>query len=150
MNTPLSHILAQKGHAVTSVPPTASVADAVQIMNHFHIGAVVVTNPRKGLLGIFTERDVLNRIVASERDPKTTVVEAVMSTKLVTVTPATTVDEAMQIFMDNRVRHLPVIEAGVLVGLVSIGDINRHLLEEHAEEARQLRGYIQGDMTAPV
>lgn len=150
MNTPLSHILAHKGHAVTSVPPTASVADAVQIMNHFHIGAVVVTNHRKGLLGIFTERDVLNRIVARDLDPKSTVVESVMSTKLVTTTPATTIDEAMQMFMDRRVRHLPVVESGVVVGMVSIGDINRHLLEEHAEEARQLRGYIQGDMTTPV
>ncbi|MFH1499142.1 MAG: CBS domain-containing protein [Verrucomicrobiota bacterium] len=150
MNTPLSHILSQKGHAVTTVPPTATVADAVQIMNHFHIGAVVVANPRKGLLGIFTERDVLNRIVARERDPKGTTVESVMSTRLVTATPETTVDEAMRIFMDHRVRHLPIVESGVVVGLVSIGDINRHQLEEHAEEARQLRGYIHGEVPAPI
>lgn len=150
MNTPLSHILTQKGHAVTSVPPTASVADAVQIMNHFHIGAVVVTDKRRQLLGIFTERDVLNRIVACELDPKTTPVQAVMSTKLVSATPATTVEEAMAMFMDRRVRHLPVVEHDVVVGMISIGDINRRLLEEHTEEARHLRNYIHGDASALI
>ena len=150
MNTPLSHVLAQKGHAVTSVHPANSVTDAVQIMNHFHIGAVVVTDPHKKLLGIFTERDVLNRIVAQGRDPVSTPVHDVMSTKLVTASLATTVEEAMTLFMDRRVRHLPVVENEVVVGIVSIGDINRRLLEKHEHEARHLRDYIHGGVPAPV
>lgn len=146
MNTPLSHILSQKGHAVTSVPPTATVSDAVHLMNHFRIGAVVVTSPQRTLLGIFTERDVLNRVVACDIDPKSVKVRSFMTTELITVTPSTSIEEAMQIFMERRVRHLPVLEQSVVVGMVSIGDINRHLLLEHAEEARHLREYIHGAM----
>lgn len=150
MNTPLSHILAQKGHAVTAVPPSATVAAAVQIMNHLHIGAVVVTGEHHQLLGIFTERDVLNRIVALGRDPKTTPVASVMSTKLVTTSLSTTVDEAMTLFMERRVRHLPVIEKDVVVGMISIGDINRRLLQENADDARHLRNYIHGDTSSAI
>lgn len=150
MNTPLSHILSQKDNTVTSVLPSDSVVDAVKLMNHSRIGAVVVTNANKQLLGIFTERDVLNRVVAQECDPKSTLVQAVMSPEPVTALLATTVDEAMSLFMDRRVRHLPIIEEGVVVGLVSIGDINRHLLEKHAHEARHLRNYIHGDVSTVI
>lgn len=150
MNTPVEHLLSQKGHAVTSVPPNASVHEAVLVMNRFRIGAVVVTTPQKKLLGIFTERDVLNRVVARERDPKITPVHTVMSTQLVTVTPSTTVEDAMRLFSERHVRHLPVVGDDTVVGMISIGDINRHLLEESLHETRHLRGYIHGDVASSV
>ncbi len=150
MNTPLSHILSQKGTAVTAVSPSATVSEAVHVMNQFHIGAVLVTSAGT-LLGIFTERDVLSRIVGLGADPKTTSVQAVMTTNLITVTRATTVDEAMTLFMERRIRHLPVLnDEGDIAGIISIGDINRCMLEENLQEARQLRHYIHGEVPCAV
>ncbi len=150
MNTPLSHILSQKGASVTTVAPSATVSEAVHVMNQCHIGAVLVMNADHKLLGIFTERDVLSRIVGPGADPKTTQVQAVMTTNLVTATNATTVDEAMALFMERRIRHLPVLDHGVIVGIISIGDINRRMLEENLQEARHLRHYIHGDVSSAV
>ena len=148
MNTPLSHILSQKGTSVTTVSPTTTVSDAVRIMNDLHIGAVLVIGTDRKLLGIFTERDVLSRIVGLGADPKTTPVQAVMTTRLVTATHFTTVDEAMELFMERRIRHLPVLDHGAVAGIISIGDINRRMLEENLQETRHLRHYIHGDVSA--
>lgn len=150
MNTPLSHVLSRKNPSVTAVSPTASVSQAVRIMNQFHIGAVLVTGENGGLLGIFTERDVLSRVVGRDLDPRTTKVEAVMTTRLSTVDRGTTVEEAMSLFMERRIRHLPVLNHGVIAGMISIGDINRWLLEENTRDAQQLRQYIHGDLPAAV
>ena len=150
MNTPLSHILSQKGSSVTTVAPTATVSEAVRIMNQLHIGAVLVTDAKLNLLGIFTERDVLSRIVGQGADPKTTPVQAVMTTKLVTTNRDTTVEEAMALFMDRRIRHLPVLDNGDIAGIISIGDINRCLLEENLQETRHLRDYIHGGVASAV
>lgn len=150
MNTPLSHLLSQKGPSVTTVSPSTTVSDAVRIMNQFHIGAVLVIDDEDRLVGIFTERDVLSRIVGRGADPKSTQVQAVMTTKLITTTRESTVDEAMELFMERRIRHLPVLNDGALAGIISIGDINRCLLEENRQEARHLRRYIHGDISAAV
>ncbi len=150
MNTPLSHILSQKGTAVTTVTPTTTVSEAVRVMNQLRIGAVLVADADNKPLGIFTERDVLSRIIGPSADPKTTQVQTVMTTKLVTTTHVTTVDEAMSLFMDKRIRHLPVVDGGRLVGMISIGDINRCLLEENLQETRHLRDYIHGSAPSTV
>ncbi len=148
MQTPLAHIIARKGHAVAALPPSATVAEAVRLMNQRRIGAVLVTGPDRRLLGIFTERDVLNRVMVGELDPKTTVLREVMTSEIATAALETSVEDAMTLFMERRVRHLPILDRGAVVGLVSIGDINRLLLEEHAAEARHLRDYIQGEIGA--
>ena len=148
MNTPLSHILSQKGSSVTTVSPSSTVSEAVRVMNHLHIGAVLVTDSDGNLLGIFTERDVLSRIVGPDANPKTTLLQAVMTTRLVTITRDTTVEEAMALFMERRIRHLPVLDQGRIAGIISIGDVNRRLLEENLQEARQLRNYIHGEAAA--
>ena len=150
MNTPLSHILSQKGSSVTTVSPSSTVGEAVRVMNHLHIGAVLVTDTDGKLLGIFTERDVLSRIVGPDVNPKTTQVQAVMTSRLITITGDTTVDEAMSLFMERRIRHLPVLDHGRIVGIISIGDVNRRLLEENRQEAQHLRNYIHGDVSAAV
>ena len=144
MNTPLSHLLSQKNTVLTHVSPSATIDEAVRVMNQFRIGAVLVLDAGGRLAGIFTERDVLSRVVGRGVDTKTTPVQAVMTTKLFTAMPATTVDEAMALFMDRRIRHLPVIDHGKIAGMISIGDINRCLLEENRQEARHLRDYING------
>lgn len=145
MNTPLAHIVARKGRAVTALPPSATVAEAVLVMNQRRIGAMLVTGLNQRLLGIFTERDLLNRVIVPDLDPKTTLLLDVMSMDLVTATAETSVEDAMNLFMEKRVRHLPIVEGETVIGLVSIGDVNRQLLEEHATEATHLRHYIHGE-----
>jgi CBS domain-containing protein len=143
MNTPVAVLLSRKGSAVIAVTSSDSIADAVCVMNEKKIGSVLVMD--NGLLvGIFTERDILSRVVAAGRDPRTTRVKDVMTDKLQTITPETTLGDVMEIFSRLRCRHLPVIANGDLLGLVSIGDVSRWLADTHRTEAEQLRQYIAG------
>jgi CBS domain-containing protein len=143
MNTPVAVLLSRKGSAVTAVAASDTIADAVRVMNEKKIGSVLV-NENGFLVGIFTERDILSRVVAAGRDPKTTLVKEVMTGKLETITPETTLGEVMELFARLHCRHLPVITKGELLGLVSIGDVSRWLADTHRAEAEQLRQYIAG------
>jgi CBS domain-containing protein len=143
MNASISTLLEHKGSAVFSVPATATVAAAVSEMNRQKIGCVLVMDGGQ-LTGVFTERDVLTRVVATEVDPKTTPVSRVMTTKVNTVSPEATIEEVMTIFAEKRCRHLPVIEHGRLLGLISIGDISRWVADARHAECEQLKQYIAG------
>ncbi|MBS0630637.1 MAG: CBS domain-containing protein [Verrucomicrobia bacterium] len=143
MNTPISALLDRKGAVLHTAAPAETVAAVVARMNRHHIGSVLVLDGAK-LTGIFTERDVLRRVVGAGLDPNGTVVADVMTRQVLTVTPATTLDQAVKIFTEKRCRHLPVIESGELRGLVSIGDVTRWLSEAHRVEAEQLKNYIAG------
>ncbi len=143
MNT-VKSILANKGGHVWSVGPGASVLDAALLMNEHKIGALVVLEGGR-LAGIFTERDVLRRVVGEARNPAATRVADVMSTELVCCTPDTTLDEAAGVMKNRRIRHLPVLDGdGELLGLVSIGDLNAR--REHAREQHihLLNEYLYG------
>jgi CBS domain-containing protein len=144
MNHPISMLISRKGSTVHTVAPGTSVCDAVELMNAKRIGSVVVLEADR-IAGIFTERDVLDRVVAAGRDPRRTPVAEVMSTPVRAIEPTTSVQEAMELFTTLRCRHLPAVEGGHLVGLLSIGDVVFWLLEHHREEANQLRSYITGD-----
>jgi CBS domain-containing protein len=143
MNTPVAVLLSRKGSAVIAVASSDSIADAVRVMNEKKIGSVLV-NDNGCLVGIFTERDILSRVVAAGRDPQTTRVKEVMTEKLQTITPDTTLGDVMELFSRLRCRHLPVLMNGELLGLVSIGDVSRWLADTHRAEAEQLRQYIAG------
>ena len=147
MNTPISALLERKGSDVYSVPPTLTIYDAVAEMNRHRIGSIVIIENDR-LVGIFTERDVLRRVVGDGMDPKSSRVSDVMTTDLITISPETTVDETMNIFTDKRCRHLPVISDNRLVGLISIGDISRWVAESHQAEAEHLKNYIAGGFSA--
>ncbi len=131
MKETLRTLLENKGHAVHWVAPTSTVIDAVRKMNHERIGALLVMNG-EDLVGIFTERDVLCRIVDEGRSPDTTLVADVMTAEPVVVTATATVSEAMAIVSEKRCRHLPVVEDDRLVGLVSSGDLT-HWVTRHQE-----------------
>ena len=143
MNTPISAILERKGPAVHAVPSTYTISRAVDVMNHHRIGSIVVVEGNQ-LVGIFTERDVLRRVVGAAVDPKVMRVADVMTKNLITITPETTIEESMVIFAEKRVRHLPVIANGDLIGLISIGDISRWIADMHQAEAEHLKNYIAG------
>jgi CBS domain-containing protein len=147
MNSPISAILERKGPAVHAVSSTLTIAEAVDEMNRHRIGSVVVTEGNR-LAGIFTERDVLRRVVGAGLDPRIMRVADVMTKDLITVYPETSIEEAMVLFSEKRVRHLPVISNGELVGLISIGDISRWITDAHRAEAEHLKNYISGGFSA--
>lgn len=147
MNTPISALLERKGSAVHSVAATVTVFDAVAEMNRHRIGSIVILEAGRPI-GIFTERDVLRRIVGEGIDPRTMRVADVMSTNLITITPDTTVEETMILFAEKRCRHLPVVADGRLIGLISIGDISRWVADTHRAEAEHLKNYIAGGFSA--
>lgn len=147
MNTPISALLERKGSAVHSVAPTLSVYDAVAEMNRHRIGAIVVLDGTR-LVGIFTERDVLRRVVGAGLDPKNSLVADVMSPGVITIAPDATVEQTMNIFTEKRCRHLPVLQSGAIRGVISIGDITRWMADSHRAEAEHLRNYITGGTLA--
>lgn len=147
MTTPISAILERKGPAVHAVSSNYTIDRAVDEMNRHRIGSIVVMEGKR-LAGIFTERDVLRRVVGAGLDPRIMRVADVMTKDLITVRPDTTIEETMVIFAEKRVRHLPVISEGEMVGLISIGDISRWIADTHRAEAEHLKNYISGGFPA--
>ena len=137
-------ILDQKGSQVLTIGPRASVLDAALLMNEHKIGALVVIDQNE-VVGIFTERDVLRRVVAERRDPAKLTVAEVMTHDVVCCPSDADIDEARAIFMQRRIRHLPVLgDDGRLQGLISIGDLNAWQLDGHRLEIHYLHEYIHG------
>lgn len=112
-------------------------------MNKKRIGCIIVSDEGK-IVGIFTERDVLLRVVGADLDPKKVLISEVMTKNVLSVTSDTTVEQTMVIFADKKCRHLPVIDGGRLKGLVSIGDISRWVADTSRAEADHLKNYITG------
>jgi CBS domain-containing protein len=140
----VSDVLAEKDNSVFLVAATASAREAVRIMNVHGVGALLVLEKGK-LSGIFTERDVLRRIVDAGRDPNATQVRQAMTTDVITVSPSLPVADAMTLMTRHRVRHLPVVaDNGDITGLVSIGDLTRRVAQHQAQELEQMAGYITG------
>ena len=131
-------ILAKKPRDVAIISEEATVMEAAKIMSDQRIGSLVVGR-REKVVGIFTERDVLNRVVARHLDPLETIIKDVMTTPVACCQPTTKVAECRSVMTKKRIRHLPVVEAGSLVGIISIGDVVKNRLEEVGLEADVLR-----------
>lgn len=138
----LEEVLAGKGRRVVSVSAKSSVADAIRTMHAEKVGAVLVPDAVGCPVGIFTERDVMRLYADGDRDFDALAVEARMTCSLVVGRLSMSVDEALGLMTERRFRHLPVVEDGKLLGLVSIGDLVKVRLEETAQEAQALRAYI--------
>lgn len=143
MNTRIRDILRRKGEDVYSVGPLATVIDAVNAMNDHRVGSVLVCEGGEPV-GVFSERDVLVRVVAAHRDPRQTLVRDVMTTRLYTAAPEDTLLEVMRLMTDRRCRHVPVMDDGRLIGLVSIGDLTKATQYNLHQEVRELSSYIGG------
>ncbi len=139
----ISSVLAEKGRHVYTIGKSATVADAVRQMNEKGIGALLVVDGRQPI-GIFTERDVLRRIVDADKDPAVVRVSHAMTRNLVTITPTHRVEEAMELMTSRRFRHLPVLEDGEVVGMVSSGDLMRWITLNQEDHIRQMTEYITG------
>jgi CBS domain-containing protein len=137
-------LLNVKGGHVLSIGTQATVLDAALVMNEHKIGALVVIDLGR-VAGIFTERDVLRRVVAERRDPATTPVAAVMTNDVVCCEAQTTVEEAATVMKERRIRHLPVCGPEYdLIGLVSIGDINAFHADSQERTIHHLNEYLYG------
>jgi len=147
MNTPLSALIERKGSVLHTVAASLTIAATVAEMNRNRIGCIVVLEGEQ-LAGIFTERDVLRRVVGANVNPAAVRVSEVMTREVLTIGPENTVEEAMIIFAEKRCRHLPVVRGDRLIGLISIGDVSRWLADLHRSEAQHLKDYIAGGMSA--
>ncbi len=136
-NESLSTLLDEQYPEIHSVRPDVSVSECVRQMNGYRIGAMLVMVDEQ-LLGIFTERDAITRVLGAELDPADTKVSEVMSKDPFCVTPSTTLEEAMGIITTQRFRHLPVVQDGKVLGMISSGDLTHRLVENQTGEIREL------------
>jgi CBS domain-containing protein len=140
---PLELVLERKGRKVHAVGDRATVLEAVDAMCRAHVGAVLVMEG-DALRGIFTERDLMTRVVLARKDPATTPVADVMTRDVVAISPRTPPADAMELVTHRRVRHLPVTEGRRVVGLVSIGDLVRWTIDQREIEIGELQKYVAG------
>jgi CBS domain-containing protein len=142
----VAEILSQKqGYRLQWTRPDATVLAATQQMNEHGIGALLVMDDNQKLVGIFTERDVLRRVVAVELAPSTVTVAKVMTTEVACCTPETSIEDARSIFRQHRIRHLPVVDDnGDVRGLISIGDLNAYHANHQTVTIHYLHEYLHG------
>ena len=138
----LKEVLAAKGPRIVTVSAKSSIAQAIRAMHAEKVGSVMVPDAEGCPVGIFTERDVVRLYAEGERDFDKLAVEARMTCSVVVGRLSMSVDEALGLMTERRFRHLPVVEDGKLLGLVSIGDLVKMKLNETAQEAQALRAYI--------
>jgi signal-transduction protein with cAMP-binding, CBS, and nucleotidyltransferase domain len=129
---------------VSHLEPECSVADAARRMSELRVGAILVLEQGQ-LRGLFSERDLMTRVVAAGRDPERTLVREVMSTELATIGESASSDEAMEMMRRNSCRHLPVLGGAGVAGLISMRDLMNYELERKTEEIQHMRAYITGN-----
>ncbi len=139
--TNVSHLLDRKGRAMYSVEPEDPVLEAIQLMADRHVGALLVMKGGE-LVGIVSERDYARKVILMGRSSAETPVWQIMSSPVLTVSPRNSVQECMELMTEHRVRHLPVVESGRVVGMVSIGDLVKAVIQDQQQTIEQLESYI--------
>jgi CBS domain-containing protein len=140
MNT-IRNLLKAKGTKVWSIEPDATVYDAIRLMAEKGIGALMVTEGDK-LVGVMSERDYARQVILKGRASQSTPVRDIMTSKVFTVNPSDRVQACLALMTDKRIRHLPVLEGDKLVGVVSIGDLVRVIIEDQRSTIEQLTAYV--------
>ena len=138
----VSQLLALKDSGVITTHPESSVLKALQMMADHNVGALPVVQAEH-LVGIFSERDYARKVVLLGKNSTQTTVSEIMSEKVFTVGPDSTVEDCMQMTSDKRIRHLPVLEGSKLVGILSIGDLVKTIIQEQSFHIEQLESYIK-------
>lgn len=139
----VKHLLDSKGREIISIVQDASVLDAIKMMADRAVGSLLVMDGNE-LLGIVTERDYARKVIIKGRSSKSTQVGEIMSTDVVTATGTQTVNDCMTVMSSKRIRHLPVVDDGEVVGMISIGDLVQAIIADQQEEIEQLGQYISG------
>lgn len=139
----VGQLLDEKGHSVHAIAPDATVFEALEAMALHNIGAILVTENDQ-LVGIFSERDYARKIILKGRASRDTPVRDKMTSKVITVNRKNTLGDCMKLITNHRIRHLPVVEDGVLSGIISVGDVVKTVMAEQEFVIDQLQDYIRG------
>jgi len=137
-------ILEKKGHSVWSISPDAIVYRSLELMSEKEVGALMVISDKGKVEGIITERDYARKVFLKGKSSKETYVKEIMTADLFAVNPTTTVEECMALMTEKRIRHLPVMEGEKLVGMISIGDVLKAIIEAQGIMIEHLSNYIMG------
>ncbi|RZK97331.1 MAG: CBS domain-containing protein [Pedobacter sp.] len=137
----VSGILKNKGNDIFSVTPASSVYDAIKLMSEKNVGALPVID-EQGLCGIFSERDYARKIVLLNRKSQETSISEIMTAKVITVNASDSLDKCMELMSVKKIRHLPVLESGKLIGIISIGDVVTAIIQSQQETISHLQNYI--------
>lgn len=139
----VAQLLKEKGGGIFAISPDASVLDCVKLLAEKSIGAVLVMEGDR-LVGIISERDYARKVVLQGRSSKDTPVRDIMTANVISVTPRQTNEECMALMTDKHIRHLPVVDGSKLVGVISIGDLVRDIIDEQQKAIQELERYIHG------
>jgi CBS domain-containing protein len=137
------NILEEKGYAVVSVPPSVTAFHALEVMRDMNVGGLLVVD-RDTLVGIFTERDYARKVILKGKASREIPVSELMTPNPITVTPDTSIEECMALMTNKFIRHLPVMEGDKIVGVISIGDVVRFVIDEQRYIIEHLEHYITG------
>jgi len=139
----IKHLLDRKGRDIISVKPETSVLDAIRLMAEKGIGSLVVMEDQE-LLGIMSERDYARKVIIKGRSSESTAVSEIMTANVFTTSSSETVSDCMSVMTEKKIRHLPVVEDNVVIGIISIGDLVEAIISDQQEEIEQLEHYISG------
>jgi CBS domain-containing protein len=139
----------KKDRKIHSVTPKTSVFEALELMAQKDISAVLVLEG-ENLVGIFTERDYARKLILQGRSSRESLIGELMTANLQTISPAQTVEDVMSLMTEYHFRHLPVVERGKLLGIITIGDAVRTVIEQQQQTIRELSGYISGDLAPGI
>ncbi len=139
----VNDIIQAKGNQIYSISPDSTVYSALEQLFEKNISALLVMEGEE-LAGIFTERDYARKVVLKGKSSKETLIKEIMTQNLITVTQENTIEDAMKIMTDNHIRHLPVKSVDKLIGIISIGDVVKHLIQEQKSIIGNLESYIKG------
>ena len=139
----IKHLLDRKGRHIISVKPEDSVLDAIRLMAEKGIGSLVVMEDQE-LIGIMSERDYARKVIIKGRSSESTAVSEIMTVNVLTTSSSETVNDCMSVMTEKKIRHLPVVEDNVVIGMISIGDLVEAIISDQQEEIEQLEHYISG------
>lgn len=143
LDTTIGPLLKRKTGQVWSTSPTTSVYEAIKLMAEKRVGALLVTDQNR-LVGIISERDYARKIILQEKSSMTTVVAEIMTAPVIFVSLQHSISDCMRVITEKRIRHLPVLEGGQIVGIISIGDLVNWIITEQQETIRHLEAFITG------
>ncbi|BAI80903.1 signal transduction protein [Deferribacter desulfuricans SSM1] len=144
MQTTVKDILAKKGNQIFTVSADSTVYDALKVMADNNIGSVLVMDGDK-MVGIFTERDYARKLILKGKYSKDTPIKEVMTEKVISIKPEATTEACLALMTEKRIRHLPVMQDGKVIGLISIGDVVKQIIEDRESYIRDLERFITGD-----
>ncbi|MFT4720117.1 MAG: CBS domain-containing protein [Candidatus Azotimanducaceae bacterium] len=141
----VKHLLADKEAAVWSIGPSQSVYQAIEMMALKSVGALTVLNDAGELVGIISERDYARKVILNGKSSKDTQVDAIMTRKLTTIGANARIEECLALMTEKHIRHLPVLDAEQLVGMISVGDLVKSIISEQDHKIEQLERYVRGE-----